>query len=124
MVRQSNLCLLLLIIGLHLLVSGCSAIPISKKLGDPPPILSQDELLRPYVTLGRITVVREVYFTDYAIEPNLQQWGMQALRAEADKMDADAVILPEITSRAITIVLFPAFPASEYRASGVAIKFK
>jgi hypothetical protein len=124
MLRQSKICLLLLGISLHLLLSGCSAIPISTELGDPPPILSQDELLRPYVILGRITIVREVYFTDYAIEPNLQQWGMQALRTEADKMDADAVILPEITSRAITIVMFPAFPASEYRASGVAIKFK
>jgi len=124
MLRQPNICLLLLGISLHLLLSGCSAIPISSELGDPPPILSQDELLRPYVTLGKITIVREVYFTDYAIEPNLQQWGLQALRTEADKMGADAVILPEITSRAITIVMFPAFPASEYRASGMAIKFK
>jgi len=124
MVRQSKVCLLLLGITLHLLLGGCSAIPIGNTIGDPPPILSQDELLRPYVTLGRITIVREVYFTDYAMEPNLQQWGTQALQTEADKMDADAVILPEITSRAITIVMFPAFPASEYRASGVAIKFK
>ena len=111
-------------ISLHLLLAGCSAIPISQKGGDPPPVLSQDELLRPYVTLGRISIVREVYFSDYTLEPNLYEWGIQALRAEADKMDADAVILPEINSRAITIVLFPAFPASEYRARGVAIKFK
>ena len=111
-------------ISLYLLLAGCSAIPISQKPGDPPPVLSQDELLRPYVTLGRISIVREVYFTDYTIDPNLYEWGIQALRAEADKMHADAVILPEISSRAITIVLFPAFPASEYRACGVAIKFK
>lgn len=111
-------------VALCLLLTGCSAVPISMKGGDLPPVLTQDELLRPYVTLGRISIVREVYFTDYAIEPNLQEWGLQALRSEADKMNADAVILPEISSRAITIVLFPAFPASEYRASGVAIKFK
>lgn len=123
MARLSYVCLLLLGICL-LLSSGCSAIPTSKESDDPPPVLSQDELLRPYVPLGRITIVREVYFTDYAIDPNLQQWGMQALQDEADKMGADAVILPEITSRAITIVLFPSFPASEYRASGLAIKFK
>ena len=124
MFRWLRTCVSLSVFGLSLLLAGCSAVPISKKGGDPPPVLSQDELLRPYVTLGRIQIVREVYFTDYAIDPNLQEWGLQALRAEAEKMDADAVILPEITSRAITIVLFPAFPASEYRASGVAIKFK
>jgi hypothetical protein len=124
MAPQSKTSLFLLGISLQLLLIGCSAIPISTELGDPPPVLSQDELLRPYSTLGRITIVREVYFTDYAMEPNLQQWGQQALQTEAAKMGADAVILPEITSRAITIVLFPAFPASEYRASGVAIKFK
>lgn len=124
MFRQFRAFSLLSAIILHLLLTGCSAIPTSKKIGDLPPVLSQDELLRPYVTLGRIQIVREVYFTDYTLEPNLREWGLQALRAEADKMDADAVMLPEITSRAITIVLFPAFPASEYRASGVAIKFK
>lgn len=124
MVRLTQAFLLLMGISLQLLLGGCTAIPISNEIGDPPPILTQDELLHPYVSLGRITIVREVYFTDYAIEPNLQQWGRQALQTEANKMNADAVILPEITSRAITIVLFPAFPASEYRASGVAIKFK
>lgn len=116
--------LLLSALTLQLLLSGCSAIPMSRAGGDLPPVLTQDELLRPYVTLGRIQIIREVYFTDYGLEPNLQEWGLQALRGEAAKMNADALILPEITSRAITIVLFPAFPASEYRASGVAIKFK
>lgn len=122
----SRVRILFLLLGctLQLLLPGCSAVPISKTGGDLPPVLKQDELLRPYVTLGRIQIIREVYFTDYGLEPNLQDWGLQALRSEAAKMDADALILPEITSRAITIVLFPAFPASEYRASGVAIKFK
>lgn len=124
MVRSPKTLLMLSGILLICLLNGCSAVPVSKKSGELPPVLSQDELLRPYVTLGRIAIVREVYFSDYAIEPNLQEWGIQALRAEAEKMNADAVILPEVSSRAITIVLFPAFPASEYRATGVAIKFK
>ena len=109
------------------LLTGCSAIPTTKPYNkDLPPVLAQDELLRPYEKLGRIQITREVYFTDYdlKLDPNLQEWGVKALREEALKMGADALIFPEVTSRQITIVMFPAFPATEYRASGVAIKFK
>ena len=109
---------------LLVLLAGCSAIPMSKRSTDLPPVLAQDELLRPYVKIGRIQIVREVYFTDYWLEPNLQEWGLKTLREEAQKLGADGLILPEITSRAVTIVAFPAYPATEYRASGVAIKFK
>lgn len=109
---------------LMLALAGCSAIPMSKISSELPPVLDQDELLRPYVKLGRIQIVREVYFTDYWLEPNLQEWGLKSLREEAQRMGADALILPEITSRAITVVIFPAFPATEYRATGTAIKFK
>jgi hypothetical protein len=109
------------------LLTGCSAIPTTKPYNkDLPPVLAQDELLRPYEKLGRIQITREVYFTDYdlKLDPNLQEWGVKALREEALKMGADALIFPEVTSSQITIVMFPAFPATEYRASGVAIKFK
>jgi hypothetical protein len=109
------------------LLTGCSAIPITKPPNqDLPPILAQDELLRPYEKMGRIQITREVYFTDYDLkfDPKLQEWGLKALREEAQKMGADALIFPEVTSRQITIVIFPAFPATEYRAAGVAIKFK
>ena len=109
------------------LLVGCSALPITKPYHkDLPPVLAQDELLRPYEKMGRIQITREVYFTDYdlKLDPNLQEWGIKSLREEAQKMGADALILPEVTSRQITIVMFPAFPATEYRATGVAIKFK
>lgn len=107
------------------LMNGCSAIPQSiHERDDMPPILAQDELLRPYETIGRIQITREVYFTDFDLNPNLQEWGSKSLREEARKMRADAVILPEITSRKLTIVAFPAFPATEYRAAGTAIRFK
>jgi hypothetical protein len=109
------------------LLTGCSAIPVTKPYPkDLPPVLAQDELLRPYEKLGRIQITREVYFTDYDLkfDPKLQEWGIKSLREEAQKMGADALIFPEVTSRQITIVMFPAFPATEYRAAGVAIKFK
>lgn len=111
-----------------LIITGCSAIPLTRTLKretpNLPPILAQDEVLRPYVTLGRIKIVREVRFIDYGFEPNLREWGLRELQEEAARMSADAVIFPEITTRAVTIVVFPSTPATEYRATGVAIKFK
>ncbi len=108
-----------------LLMSSCSAIPQSiHERDDLPPILTQDELLRPYDSIGRIQITREVYFSDFDLDPSLQEWGSKSLREEARKMRADAVILPEITSRKLTVVAFPAFPATEYRAAGTAIRFK
>jgi hypothetical protein len=87
-----------------------------------PPILAEDELLRPYVKLGRIQVTREVYLhTDYMMTPDIREWGYTAIREEAAKMGADAVILPEVTGNSITYLVIP---STEYRATGVAIKFK
>ena len=114
-----------IIIATLMLLVGCSAVPITKPdRGNLPPVLSQDELLKPYTKIGRIQITREVYFQDYHHDPNLQEWGLRALREEAYKMGADAIILPEVTSKKNTIILFPAFPSTEYRAAGVAIKFK
>jgi len=104
---------------------ACSAIPVTKEENkELPPVLKQDELVRPYIQIGRIQIVREVYGMDYVLEPNLYDWAINSLREEAYKMNADAVILPEFTSRKITIVVFPAFPSTEYRASATAIKFQ
>ena len=109
---------------LMILITGCAALPIpSGSGGNLPPVMSADELRQPYNKIGRIQVTRKVYFSDYAVSPNLHEWATQALREEAGKLNADAVILPEVTSRQIDIVVFPAFPATEYRATGVAIKF-
>lgn len=114
-----------IILILFLLLTGCTIVPTTiPERDDLPPILAQDELLRPYESIGRIQIIREVYFSDYAVDPNLQEWGIKVLREEARKMKADALILPEVTSRKLAIMVFPTFPATEYRATGVAIKFK
>lgn len=106
------------------LMIGCSTLPVTGPTQDGlPPVLAQDELLRPYRTLGRIQVTRDVYFSEYTLTPNLQEWGIKALREEARKMGADALILPEVTSRQKATILLPAFDATEYRATGTAIKF-
>ena len=110
-------CLLLL----TLLTSSCSMFQ-SVPPHNLPPILSQDELIRPYVKLGRIEITREVYgIVDYALTPEIREWGYSAIRAEAAKMGADAVILPEVSGHTVTYLVMP---TTEYHASGVAIRFK
>lgn len=109
---------------LMLIMAGCAALPTPGGTNsDRPPVISLDDITQPYRKIGRILVTRKVYFADYAVSPNLHEWATQALREEAGKLSADAVILPEITSHQLDIVSFPAFPATEYRAVGVAIKF-
>lgn len=104
-------------------LGGCSALPISGGAGPLPPVLAMEEVTRPYLSLGRINIRRTVNITDYAVPPNLQEWALLALREEAGKLEADALILPEVSSREVSIVGLPAFPATEYRATGVAIRF-
>lgn len=108
---------------LTFLFGGCAMLTVNAPLpGDAPPILSQDELIRPYTTIGRIQITREVYgIVDPMPTPDIREWGYSAIRAEAAKMGADAVILPEVSGRSITYLVIP---TTEYRATGVAIKFK
>ena len=104
---------------LILLNVSCSTLPIVRDL---PPILAQDELIRTHEKLGRVQATREVYgIVDYQITPDIRDWGFTALREEAAKMGADAVILPEVTGHTVTYLVMP---TTEYRATGVAIKFK
>ena len=109
---------------LTLLASGCSMMTVSHD--DLPPILSQEELIRPFEKLGRIQVTREVYLIDETpASSDMRAWGYQAIREEAAKMNADAVILPEVIGHTTTPVILPSvLPATVYRATGVAIKFK
>jgi len=102
------------------ILTGCVALNLYRQ-GDYPPFLSQDELIRPYVRLGRIQVTREAYGSDPVLMPDIKAWGMEAIRQEAEKMGADAIIQQEVTGRTISYGLLP---STEYRASGVAIKFK
>jgi len=88
---------------------------------DGLPILSQDELIRPYTKLGRIKVSRETYGSDNALSPDIKAWGLAVVRQEAEKMGADAIMLPEVTGHSTTYGLFP---STEYIATGFAIKFK
>jgi len=106
---------------LMLLTSSCSMFSPAPHV-ELPPILSQDELIRPFVKLGRIQITREVYgIVDTNLTPAIREWGFTAIRTEAAKMGADAVILPEVVGQTITYLVMP---TTEYRASGIAIRFK
>ena len=85
------------------------------------PVLSQDELIRPYRKLGRIKVIRETFSSNYSLTPDIKAWGLAAVRQEADKMGADAIMLMEITGRTTS---YGIFPSTEYIATGYAIKFE
>lgn len=101
-------------------IAGC-AIFNPRADSELPPLLSQDELIRPHVKLGRIQVTRETYGSDYSLTPDIRAWGVAAVRQEAEKMGADAVTLLEVDGRT---TVYGVIPSTEYRASGIAIKFK
>lgn len=83
-----------------------------------PPVLSQDEIIRPYTSLGRIQIELDLYIAQIQ---ELNDWGYRALQEEAVKMGADAVMFPEISSKPAPHLIIP---AQTYRAVGVAIRFK
>jgi hypothetical protein len=114
------LILLVVLVVMSIVSAGCSTTRHSTQ-ADELPILSQDELVRPYIKLGRIQVTREVYGTDYSISADITAWGLSAVRQEAVKLGADAVMLPEVAGRTTKSGIFP---MTEYRATGFAIKFK
>lgn len=105
---------------LSALLNGCSTTRQNSH-NDGLPVLSQDELIRPYIKLGRIQVTREVFGTDYSMSPDIKAWGLAAVRQEAEKMGADAIMFPEVTGRTTT---YGIVPSTEYHATGFAIKFK
>lgn len=105
--------------GALFLTSGCST--MKSYTGDLPPVLAQDELLRPYQKVADLEVKRERIGLPSDISPEDYAWGYDALRTEAARIGADAVILPELT---VAVEQYIIIPSSEIKARGVAIKFR
>ncbi|WP_298273434.1 hypothetical protein [Geobacter sp.] len=117
-VRLSRLVLPLL----TLLTAACAAAPLSATAErELPPILAQDEIFRPYVRIGTVEVSRERFGAVDDLRGEADDWANEALEAEAAKLGADAVILPEIRGERSSYLLFP---ITEIKAKGVAIKFR
>lgn len=112
--RSLVLCLLA-----ALLLAGCAS---TGRYGRAlPPIFTQEQLSRPYVTIGQVTVSRERYGAPEDIDPADYEWANQALREEAAKVDADAIIFPEVKVQHNTYIFFP---SSEITAQATAIRFR
>ena len=119
MINNSSILFVFLLMA-SLLLNCCSTTKQASR-NEGIPILSQDELIRPYTKIGRIQVTRETYGSDYTLSPDIKAWGLAAVRQEAEKMGADAIILPEVTGHRTT---YGIIPSTEYIATGFAIKFK
>ena len=98
---------------------GCATKTVN--LGQLPPLLAQDELLRPYQKVASIEVRRSRYGSPSDYIPEDYDWAHQALRAEVARIGADAVISPEVT---VELHRYLFFPISEIKARGTAIKFR
>lgn len=99
---------------------SCGCARVSVKEHELPPLLSQDELLRPYDKVATIEVTRERYGFPEDLTLEDFSWGYYALREEAAKMGADAVIFPEVRAER---QVFTFVPTTELKARGIAIKF-
>lgn len=85
-----------------------------------PPILAQDEIIQPYTKLGTVEVSRERLGHIDDLKNESDEWAYDALGAEAAKMGADAVILPEVRAEKGTYLFIP---STSIKAKGIAIRF-
>lgn len=111
----------LLITTLLLLATACATplhTPTEER--DPPPILAQDELFRPYTKVGVVEVSRKRWGHIDDLANEADEWANEALGAEAAKLGADAVMLPEMRAQKNIYLIFP---VTTIKAKGVAIRF-
>jgi hypothetical protein len=116
--RSKRAFLVLLLAGT--VFSTCSCAMMGARKGELPPLLGQDELMRPYQKVGAIEVTRERFGDPTDLTAADYSWAHLALREEALKIGADAVILPEVRVERDRYIIFP---TSEMKAKGIAIKF-
>ena len=85
-----------------------------------PPILAQDEIIRPYTKIGTVEVSIERMGHIDDLKNEADEWAHDALATEAAKLGADAVILPDIRASKGKYFLFP---STSIKAKGIAIRF-
>lgn len=85
-----------------------------------PPILAQDEIMRPYTKLGTVEVSRERLGHIDDLNNEADEWAFDALGAEAAKIGADAIIFPEVRAEKGKYLLVP---STSIKAKGIAIRF-
>ena len=111
----------LLISAIFLLATACATMPsTATDERELPPILAQDEIFRPYVKLGAVEVTRERMGHVEDLTNEADEWANEALAAEAAKLGADAVVLPEMRAEKNSYLFFP---VTTIKVKGVAIRF-
>ena len=115
--RQRRLPSFLLLLAVCLACGCTRAVVRSESL---PPVLAQCELMRPYDKVADLVVRRERYGAPQDVSPADYSWAYQALREEAARIGADAVIFPEVS---VEVQTYMFFPSSEMKAKGVAVRF-
>ena len=111
------------LLALLYLITACTTLDKlnNNHTNTDPPILSQEQLQRPFVKVGTLEVTRNFLWSMRQLEAADLSWGFRALQKEAYKLSADAVILPEITAVTRSFALVP---YTEIRARGIAIQFR
>ncbi|MBT1076194.1 hypothetical protein [Geobacter grbiciae] len=105
-----------------LLTAACATITPATA-PDPnrlPPVLAQDEIIRPYTKLGTVEVSRERLGHIDDLKNEADEWAYDALGTEAAKLGADAIILPEVQAKKGSYLFFP---STSIKAKGIAIRF-
>ena len=101
------------------ILSGCGTVRHQPRA--LPPIMTQEELQRPYVKLGVLEYSRERIGNVEGLTSQDYEWAYKELREGALRLEADAVILPEVRFEQSSFLLFP---SGEIKAKGVAIRFR
>lgn len=111
----------LLLSMLLLLATACTTMTsTATDERDLPPILAQDEIFRPYTKVGVVEVSRKRMGHIEDLINEADEWANEALGAEAAKVGADAVMLPEMRAQKSIYLIFP---ITTIKAKGVAIRF-
>lgn len=110
---------LLVVVCAASLLTGCRTTPAS--VMEMPPVLAQEEILRPYQQVAVLEVQRKRYGSPEDLTPEDYTWVYDALRKEANRLGADAVIFPEVK---VEVDNYYFFPTSIMRGKGTAIRFE
>lgn len=99
---------------------GCA--PVRRASIKPlPPVLTQDEIRKPYVKMGVVECSKDTFGSIEGLTPADYDWAYGELREAAGRIGADALITPELRIEQDTFLFFP---SSTIKAKGTAIRFR
>lgn len=105
-----------------LALTACMRIETLDKRVTPadPPIMSIESVQKPYVKVATIQTARRVLGSINELDADDLEWGYRALRKEACRVGADAVLFPEIST---DFRSFSLIPYTVIKAKAIAVRF-